>query len=140
MQNRGFTLLEMLIVLLIAGILLSFAFPSYQTYWTRAHRLEGQMGLLDLANQMELYYAKYGTYTDAVIGSGTEHDVMSESLTTEGWYKLVIQSASATHFNLQAIPQNTQAQQDTLCQTLQFNDQGIQSIVGGTGAWAECWG
>jgi type IV pilus assembly protein PilE len=144
MQNQGFSLFEMLVVLLILGILLSFTYPSYQMYWTRAHRLEGQIAVLDLANKMEQYFTKYGTYAQASIGSHSEHDVLSTALTTQGWYALSIQTASETHYSLQAIPQNSQAQQDMRCQTLQINDQGIQSIASGpggnpTGDWEYCW-
>ena len=144
MQNKGFSLLEMLIVILIFGIILSFAYPSYQTYLIRAHRLEGQMALLDLANHMEQYFAQYGTYAEASVGTHSERDVLSTALTSQGYYTLVIQNATDTHFEIQAIPQGTQAQGDKQCQTLQFNDQGIQGIVSGpvgnpAGNWEECW-
>lgn len=144
MQDHGFSLLEMVIVLLILGILLSFAYPSYQSYWIKAHRLEGQMALLELANKMEQYFAQYGTYAQASIGSHTEHDVLSAPQTAEGWYILSIHLATAEHYCLQAIPQHSQAQQDQRCQSLQLTDQGIQSVVPGpaghpTGTWEECW-
>ena len=144
MQNSGFSLLEMLIVMLIFGIILSFAYPSYQTYLIRAHRLEGQMALLDLANHMEQYFAQYGTYAEATIGTHSERDVLSTALTSQGYYTLAIQNATETHFEIQAIPQRTQALGDTQCQTLQFNDQGMQDIASGpagspTGSWEECW-
>ncbi len=144
MRNQGFSLLEMLIVMLILSILLSFAYPSYQMYWTRAYRLEGQIAILNLANKMEQSFAQYGTYALASIGTNSEHDVLSTALTSQGWYVLNIQSASDTHYTLQAIPQNSQAQQDKQCQTLQINDQGIQSMVPGpggspTGTWETCW-
>ena len=144
MQNPGFSLLVMLIVILIFGIILSFAYPSYQTYLIRAHRLEGQMALLDLANHMEQYFAQYGTYAEASVGTHSERDVLSTALTSQGYYTLVIQNATETHFEIQAIPQGTQAQGDKQCQTLQFNDQGIQGIASGpvgspAGNWEECW-
>ena len=133
----------MLIVLLIFSIILSFAYPSFQHYLIRAHRLEGQLGLLDLATKMEQYFAKHGTYAKATLGTNSEHDV-STAMTSQGYYTLVIQNTSDIHFNLQAVPQGIQGQTDKRCQTLQFNDQGIQSIVPGpggspTGNWEECW-
>lgn len=144
MQKLGFSLFEMLIVLLIFSIILSFAYPSFQHYLIRAHRLEGQLALLDLATKMEQYFAKHGTYAQATLGTNSEHDVLSTQMTSQRYYALVIQNNSDSHFNVQAVPQGIQAQTDKRCQTLQFNDQGIQSIEPGpggspTGSWEECW-
>lgn len=144
MQKLGFSLFEMLIVLLIFSIILSFSYPSFQHYLIRAHRLEGQLALLDLATHMEQYFAKHGTYTQATLGTNSEHDVLSTPMTTQGYYTLVIHDSTDLHFNLQAVPQGVQGQTDKHCQTLQFNDQGMQSIVPGpggspTGSWEECW-
>lgn len=145
MRNQGFSLLEIIVVLVILSILLSFAYPSYQQHLLRMHRLEGQMALLDLANRMEAYFATFDTYAEASIGSGSERDVLSTAMTSHGWYALSIQSASETHFILQASPQNTQAKYDMRCQTLRFDAQGHQSIAAGPsgnpqGTWQECWG
>ena len=144
MHNRGFSLLEMLIVLLIFGIILSFAYPNYQSHFVRAHRLEGQLALLDLANRMEHHFANYESYTEATVGTNSVHDVLAVAETSQGYYRLVILHASETHFTIQAIPQDPQAQADTRCQTLQLNDLGLQEIVSGpggvpTGSWEECW-
>lgn len=134
----------MLIVLMIFGIILSFAYPNYQTYLVRAHRLEGQLALLDLANRMEHYFARYGHYTEATIGAHSEHDVLAIAETSQGYYRLTILNSTDTHFTIQAIPQGSHAQADKCCQTLQFNDLGLQEIVAGpgghpTGTWEMCW-
>ena len=144
MRNLGFSLLEMLIVLVIFGIILSFAYPNYQTYMIRAHRLEGQIALLDLANRMEHYFAKYGHYSGATIGSESEHDVLANPETNQGYYLLSIQTATESQFAIQAIPHNIQADADLRCQSLQFKSEGEKSIGPGpggapSGTWEECW-
>lgn len=144
MSSQGFSLLELLIVLFISSILLSFAYPSYQQYILRSQRLEGQLALLELANKMEQHYAKYYNYAQATIGCGSEHDVLANAFTQQKYYALKIINASDQHFIIQAIPQNTQGQMDTLCQTLQLDDQGRQMIVAGPrgipeGTWEACW-
>ncbi|MGV3740393.1 MAG: type IV pilin protein [Gammaproteobacteria bacterium] len=145
MLRHGFSLLELLVVLFLISILLSFAYPSYQKYLIRSHRLEGQLAILDLANRMEQYYAKYNTYAHATIGTGTEHDVLTKALTQQGYYELKIDNVSDQHFIIQAVPQGAQGQMDTACQTLQFDEQGKQTVVFGpggipVGTWEECWG
>jgi type IV pilus assembly protein PilE len=140
MRHLGFSLLELLIVILIFGILLSFSYPSYHMYTLRAQRLEGQLALLDLATQMEHYYSQHQTYANASIGTQSEYDVLSSALTMHGYYQLTIQHANDQHFTIQALPQQT----DERCQSLQITDQGIQTIVSSPfgsplGTWEECW-
>jgi type IV pilus assembly protein PilE len=64
---RGFTLLELMIVVVIIAILAAIAIPAYGRYAFRAHRPDGQELLLRIANAQERFYAtsnKYGSLTD----------------------------------------------------------------------------
>lgn len=64
---RGFTLLELMIVLVIIAILAAIAIPAYNRYAFRAHRVDGQELLLRVANAQERYYSTnnaYGSLTD----------------------------------------------------------------------------
>ena len=145
MLRRGFSLLELLVVLFIFSILLTYAYPNYQLYLIRTHRLEGQLGVLDLANRMEQYFAKYHTYTQASIGTGNEHDVLNNAYTLQKYYLLRIHSATDKHYIVQAVPQKQQGQIDALCQILQMDDLGLQTVVAGPegsplGTEQECWG
>ena len=47
--QRGFTLIEVMIVVAIVGILSAIAYPSYQEYVRRGHRAEARAGLLQAA-------------------------------------------------------------------------------------------
>ncbi len=141
---KGFSLLELMIVIAIMGIVLSFAYPSYQSYIARAHRIEGQIALFDLANRMEKHYEHYATYANAAIATGTQYDVLDSRHTPQGWYELSIVMATEEHFTVQATPTQIQAQQDRWCQTLRLNDQGEQSIAAGpsgkpSATWSDCW-
>ena len=141
---KGFSLIELLAVLVIIGILTTIAFPGYRSYITRVHRSDGQTGLLDLAARMERHFSENNDYQKATIGSGQATDVLSNSLSTEGWYILSITSATDSTYALQAIPTGSQATHDTLCQTLTFNSAGSKGIRPGpvgtpTGTPLKCW-
>lgn len=143
-MNRGFSLIELLIVMVIAGILFGIAYPGYRDYITRARRSDGQVALLDLASRMEHYYSETNTYQTATIGTGSATDVHADNVSPEGWYALSISAQSPDSYTLQAVPGSAQATADTRCQTLTINHTGLKGIRAGfsgtpTGTVAQCW-
>ena len=141
---KGFSLIELLIVLIIVGILTCFAYPGYQAHILRAKRLEAQTALLDLASQLERYYFDNHTYESATIGSGRSSDVLSSAMTSDGHYVLSITHASTTTFGLKATPSSSYSSNDSVCQSLTLNSRGIKGIASGpsgspTGPVNQCW-
>jgi type IV pilus assembly protein PilE len=64
---RGFTLIEVMIVVAIVAILVAVAYPSYQNYVVRTNRAEAQNFLVELASRQEQYLANaraYGTLVE----------------------------------------------------------------------------
>lgn len=53
---RGFTLIELMIVLAIIGIISAIAYPAYTQYLLKSGRSEGTAGLLQLMERQENYY------------------------------------------------------------------------------------
>ena len=143
--KKGFTLLEVVIVMAIVGILALVAYPSYRDTITRAHRSDGQSALLDLANRMEQFYSEHNTYQSAQIATGGDLDVLSQSTSSGKWYTLSISNATDTGYFLKAIPRGAQGTLDTHCQSLTFNHLGEKNIASGpNGAPTKtaefCWG
>jgi type IV pilus assembly protein PilE len=113
-KSSGFSLLELLITLMIIAILVGVALPSYNHIMITAHRVDGKIGLLQLAAQLEK-------------GSGP----ISE-YSPEGFYKLVVVEKKSDYFLLAAYPLKSQLQ-DKTCGVLAFNSLGQKGILDGRG-------
>ena len=137
-KSNGFSFIELLITMVIVGILASISYPSYQNYIIRAHRMDGQSALLDLACRMETYYSKHGSWETATIGTGKSTDVLSKRQSPEGWYILSLLHLTDTTYTLQATPNHWQ---DPRCQSLTLTNSGVKGVMAakmGTGV-SQCW-
>lgn len=63
MKQKGFSFIELMIVVVIIGILASIAIPSYKQYVIRASRMEGMASLMDIMRAQENLFANEFTYT-----------------------------------------------------------------------------
>jgi prepilin-type N-terminal cleavage/methylation domain-containing protein len=59
---RGFTLIEVMIVVAIIGILATIAYPSYRDYVVRAQLVDATNGLSAMRSRMELWFQDNRTY------------------------------------------------------------------------------
>jgi type IV pilus assembly protein PilE len=75
---RGFTLMEIMIVVVIVGILASIALPAYQDQVRRGNRSAAQRFMMDVANRQEQYLGNKRSYTTALDSSGLSFPVPPE--------------------------------------------------------------
>lgn len=61
-DQKGFTLIELMIVVVVVAILAAIAVPSYQQYIRRGHLAQAQQEMLKLAEQLERHKAKNFSY------------------------------------------------------------------------------
>ena len=66
MFYRGFTLLELLVVVAIIGIITAFALPGFRQQVLRVNRTEAMSALLSLQGAEESFYLRHGAYTDNI--------------------------------------------------------------------------
>lgn len=61
-DQNGFTLIELMVVVVVVAILAAIAIPSYQQYIRRGHLAQAQQEMLKLAEQLERHKAKNFSY------------------------------------------------------------------------------
>lgn len=60
--QKGFTLIELMIVVAIVGILAAVVYPSYQDSIIKTKRSEGRAALMQIMQQQERFYTQNNTY------------------------------------------------------------------------------
>lgn len=136
-RGKGFTLIELMIVVAVIAVLAMIALPAYTKYTFRARRGEGQEFLLRLANAQERYYATYNKYA-----SDPVTDLKFASPTSAGgYYKISISQLTgttmATGYLATATPQLSQTKDS--CLNLTIDSRGTKSQSGSATANGRCW-
>lgn len=64
-RQRGFTLIELMVVVGIISLLAAIAYPAYGQYVLKGHRSSAQAYLLDLAHAQSQYFADNRAYAES---------------------------------------------------------------------------
>lgn len=164
MRSHGFTLIELMMVVVIIGILAAIAFPSYSRYVLRGNRTVGKTVLLEIASRQESYFSDRKRYAE-VLGPPTAtwnlgysanpvyvtRDGRTQSATSSDAIYSVTLAAytaasvadcsaggtpTATAFAVVATPINAQAK-DTQCGKICLGSPGDKGASGSNSA--SCW-
>jgi len=119
---QGFTLIELMIVVVVIATLVGLAFPSYIEFITRARRSDGQALLLDAAARQERFFFNANTYTTDTDAMGFNDPAKSP----DEHYTLTVVDADQDSYTLQAAPNGDQVN-DEYCGWLQLTSQGTKS-------------
>lgn len=148
MKQKGFTLIELMVVVAIVGILAAVAYPSYTDYITRSRRTDAKSALMATAQAMERFYTEKMTYNAATLGTSAPTTDIGLTTSPDSFYTIAFDSdptdatacsatdttsPSGTAFRLCATPTGSQAG-DTACGTFSLSSTGVKTPTTG-----RCW-
>ncbi len=85
LQEKGFTLVELMVVVAIIGILAAVAIPNYQRYQARARQSEAKVALASAYTAQQSFFAESGTYSACLSNIGFEQSTGARRYYTIGF-------------------------------------------------------
>ncbi len=147
---RGFTLVEVLVVVTILGVLIAYAVPNYLEQAQRGRRADGKAFIMDISSRLERFYTQYSTYTNVVVGPGGCTGLScglnySVNESSEGLYSAAIALLPAgcspalgpacTRYTITITPFGD----DSKCTTLTLDNTGVEGYTGSATDAQYCW-
>ena len=135
--NKGFSLIELMIVVAIVGILGAVAYPSYMSYVRKTHRGEVVALMTEAAQTLERHYSKAGQYANKT----TPPIVTTADPVGNAYYSLSV-DRQATTFTLVASPLSGTMMANDMCGSFMLDNLGTRSNTNNSAAGtpAVCWG
>ncbi len=130
MKARGFTLIELMIVVAIVGILAAVAYPSYTNHVRNTHRGNAQAEMLRLAQAIERCVTRTRSYAHADCVAGFPVNVPLQNAR----YNISLISTAST-FTITATPTIVGGQNLNNCGTMTLNHVGQRTPT----TPANCW-
>lgn len=144
MKQRGFTLIEVMAVVVIFLLLAALAYPSLVAYVIKARRIEGQVALLETLQKQERYFSQHNTYVAFSADSGEQlFKWYSGNTAPVSAYELRGEACPGQSIrqciDIQAIPGTAKVDAEFVdrdCETLSLDSTGRQRASGNA---EKCW-
>ena len=101
-KNRGFTLIELMIVVVVIGVLAAIGYPSYISHVQKGNRAAAQQLMLDIASRQQQYLLDARSYT-ATLGTSAGLNLASQgwdcsttaTICSNAYYNITVSAVSA---------------------------------------------
>lgn len=142
--SKGFTLIELMIVIVIVAILVGVALPSYQASVSKTRRAEAKEFALKVAHAQERHYTQYLRYADTITGTAAADNLgwaTADLDSASGYYSLDTAGSTftATGYTIQIKPVAGKSQADDICGSFKVTHTGVKSYTGTSGSKEQCW-
>lgn len=137
-DGRGFSLMELMIVVVIIGVLAGIAVPSYQEYNRKANRSAAQQIMLNIVQREEQYLLDARAYTTALNSTGLnivqDGWTCSAASCVNNFYTVTVAVTAGTppSYTVSAVPKASYQASDG---TLTITSAGLRTRSAGNGKW-----
>lgn len=138
-HSRGFSLIELMIVVAIIAILAMVAYPSYQDYVRRAARAEARAAILNMAQLQERNFSDRGAYVAVSSGAltdGWQNANWSGSSYSSRKYDVTV-AINGNTYTITATPTATNGFSEPNCGNLTLTSNGTRGSSAGDAV--ACW-
>ncbi len=143
--QNGFTLIELMIVVIVIGVLAAIAIPAYKSSIQQSRRTDAKAALLDLATRQEKFYSVNNQYTTsaAALYGGAATFPLNVQSGNVVYYTLqapVVTAATATTvatFSAQATRVSGTPQASDACGDFTIDSAGVTGNINNTSS--NCW-
>ena len=125
--QKGFTLIELMVVISILGIIAAIAIPSYLETVRKGRRSDAKVTILKISQNLERCFSENNSYQ---VASGCTN--FNNTNSDEGYYTITT-AQNATTFDITATAKGPQAD-ETHCTTLTLDEAGAKG-----GTHSDCW-
>ncbi len=137
---KGFTLIELMIVVAIMGILASIAYPSYMDHIRKTRRGDAKQTILALQALQERWFFTNNSYTNTLANLGN-----NTNKTQDGYYSVDIPTANAnirTEFTIRVNAGTGSQAADSACKEFVITQTGAKTATNSANAdnTDVCWG
>jgi type IV pilus assembly protein PilE len=136
--NAGFTLVEVIIVVLIISVLAAIAYPAYQNSVMQTRRNAAKACLAEASTFMERFYTTNLRYDQTIAGVAVALPPCAAGTDVTNHYTVALTAIGRTNYTLSATPIGLQAVRDTKCGVLGINNTGTKTKTG-TDTVDFCW-
>ena len=130
-KNKGFTLIEVMIVVAIVAILASVAYPAYTAHVDRSRRAEAMSALVEMSGMLERHFTRRSAYTTTIIGvdEGGNGLGLANNLSETSQYTLAVNS-NAPAFSTYTITATPNNWVDNRCGSFTLTNTGVKEVSG----------